>query len=86
MPNMLISSEIGSERRIILGHPQMIECMGIWRMDLIKGVPTLFAHCEKLIWKLFFKFNRGMCPWMAFPWIFFGIFLIFLDGGGEGGL
>ena len=45
----------------------------IWacRMDLIKGVPTLFTYCEKLIWKIFFKFKQGTCPWMAFAWIFF---------------
>ena len=50
-------------------------------MDLKKGVPTLFAYCEKLIWKCFFKFKQGTCPWMAFAWIFFfRIFLIFLRG------
>ena len=43
-------------------------------------VPTLFAYCETLIWKFFFKFNQGTCPWMAFAWIFFGIFLILLGG------
>ena len=49
-------------------------------MDLNKGVPTLFAYCEKLIWKMFFKFKQGTCPWMAFAWNFFGIFLIFFRG------
>ena len=49
-------------------------------MDLNKGVPTLFAYCEKLIWKFFFKFKQGTCPWMAFAWNFFGIFLIFFRG------
>ena len=29
MPNVLISSDIGSEWRTILGHPQLIECMDI---------------------------------------------------------
>ena len=38
-----------------------------------------------ILWKLIlifvFKFNQGMCPWMAFAWIFFlGIFLIFWGG------
>ena len=42
-----------------------------WRIDLNKGVPTLFAYCEKLIWKCFFKFTQGSCPWMAFAWKFF---------------
>ena len=50
-------------------------------MDLNKGVPTLFAYCEKLIWKIFFKFKQGTCPWMAFAWNFFGIFMIFFQGG-----
>ena len=50
------------------------------RMDLKKGVPTLFAYCEKLIWKFFFKFKQGTCPWMAFAWNFFRIFLIFSRG------
>ena len=49
-------------------------------MDLSKGVPTLLAYCEKLIWKFFFKFNQGTCPWMAFALIFFGIYLIFFTG------
>ena len=49
-------------------------------MDLNKGVPTLFAYCEKLIWKIFLKFNQGTCPWMAFAWIFFGIFFFFFKG------
>ena len=48
-----------------------------WRMDLNKGVPTLFAFCEKLLWKIFFIFKQGTCPWMAFAWNFFGIFMIF---------
>ena len=29
MPNVLISSESGSEWRSILGHPQLTECIGI---------------------------------------------------------
>ena len=27
-----------------------------WRMGPNEGVPTLFAYCEKIIWKLFFQF------------------------------
>ena len=50
-------------------------------MDLKKGVLTMFAYCEKLIWKFFFKVNQGTSPWMAFAWNFFLIFLIFLEGG-----
>ena len=35
--NVLISSEIGSEWRTILGHPQLIECMGICVLSLAHG-------------------------------------------------
>ena len=67
------------------GHPQLIECMGICILSLAhgsekKGVPALFAYCEKLIWKFFFKFKQGTCPWIAFAWNFFPDFSDFLRG------
>ena len=34
---MFISSEIGSQWRTILGHPQLIECMGICILSLAQG-------------------------------------------------
>ena len=37
MPNVFISSEIGSKWRIILGYPQLIECMGICILGLAHG-------------------------------------------------
>ena len=37
MPNVLISSEIGSEFQTILGHPQLIECVGICVLNLVYG-------------------------------------------------
>ena len=37
MPNVLISSEIGSQWRTILGHPQLIECMRICLLSLAHG-------------------------------------------------
>ena len=84
MPNVFISFETGSQWRIILGHPQLIEYMGLCILTLANGsehrVLTSFAYCEKLIWKIFFKFKQGTCPWMAFAWNFFGIFLLFLGG------
>ena len=49
-------------------------------MDLNKGVPTLFAYCEKLIWKIFFTFKQGTYPWMAFAWNFFRDFYDFFRG------
>ena len=50
-------------------------------MDLKKGVPTLFAYCEKLIWEKKIKFKGGTCPWMAFAWNFFLDFSDFFKGG-----
>ena len=68
--------------------PSVLQCLGICILslahDLNKGVPTLFAYCEKLIWKCFFKFSQGTCPWMAFAWIFFS--RDFSDFFFEGGL
>ena len=37
MTNVFISSEIGSHWRTILGHPQLIECMGICVLNLAQG-------------------------------------------------
>ena len=37
MPNVLISSEIGSEWRTIIGHLQLIERMGICVTSLAHG-------------------------------------------------
>ena len=34
MPNVLISSEKGSGERTLLGHPELIECMGICVLNL----------------------------------------------------
>ena len=51
-----------------------------WRRDLNKGVPTLFAYCEKLIWKFFFKFYQDRALGWPLHGFFFRIFLIFLRG------
>ena len=37
MSNVFISSEIGSQWRTILGHPQLIEYMGICVLGLARG-------------------------------------------------
>ena len=55
MPNVLISGDFGSEWQTILGHPQLIECMGICVLSLahvseLRG-SDVFAYCEKFIWK-----------------------------------
>ena len=48
-----------------------------WRMDLKKGIPTLFAYCEKLTWNFFLKFKQVTRPWMAFAWKFPGFLQFF---------
>ena len=78
---MLISGEIGSVWRTILGHPQLIECIGICILSLAHGSEQRGSDviCVKnWFGKFFFKFNQGICPWMAFAWIFFWIFLVVL--------
>ena len=78
MPYVLISGETGSEWRTILGHPQLIECMGICVLSLAHGseqrgsVVICILHKE-LSGFFSFKFSKGTCPWIAFAWIFFGI-------------
>ena len=56
MSNVRISSEIGSEWRTTLGHPQLIECMGIRVLSLVHG-PELggsdvYPHIVKTISEL----------------------------------
>ena len=83
MSNVLISSEIGSECGTILGHPQLIEYIGVCVLSLaheseLRGsdvYPHIVKNFKKLIWKFFFNFSQDTCPWVAFAWIFFGIFL-----------
>ena len=55
MPNVFISSEIGSEWRTILGHPQLIECIGICVLSLahVSELTDVYLHTvKKNIWKL----------------------------------
>ena len=93
MPNVLISSETESEWQTILGHPQLIKCMGICVLSLahgseLKGSEVHPHIVKKNFWNFFFKFSHGTCPWMAFAWNFLGIFLkqnIFQKYGGSVG-
>ena len=77
MPNVLISSKIGSEWRFILGHPQLIECMGSCVLSLahgsVIGVPT---YCEKKKKKSRI-FSLNSVSVRALGWSLLGIFLGF---------
>ena len=69
------SSKIGSEEWTILGHPQLIECMGICVLSMAHGSErrgsNVYLHVvKKIIQKFFFRINQGTCPWMTFAWIF----------------
>ena len=83
-------NETGSEWRTILGHPQLIECMGICVLSLAHGSELrgsdVICILRTIIWKFFFKFSQGSCPWIAFACIFFGIFIIFFLKGGGGSM
>ena len=41
--------------------------------------PDVYLHIvrererKKPIWKVFFKFSQGTCPWMIFAWNLFGV-------------
>ena len=63
------------------GTTPAAECMGICILSLAHGSEQRGSDviCVKN-WsgKFFFKFNQGICPWMAFAWIFFWIFLVVL--------
>ena len=50
-------------------------------MDLNKGVPTLFAYCEKLMWKIFFKFNQVCALRWPLVVIVSRFFYFFFRGG-----
>ena len=63
-----------------MGHPKLIECMGICVLSLVRGSERrgsdVYLHIVKTVnWKFFFKFSQGTCPLMAFALIFVGIFL-----------
>ena len=87
MPNVLISSETGSEWQISLEHPQPIECMSIYVLSLAHGrqlrCSDVYLHIvKKVSGHFFFKFSQGTCPWMAFACCFF--YLKFFLGGSVG--
>ena len=52
-----------------------------WGMIWTRGFRRLCAYCEEKKRKIVFKFCQGTCPWMAFAWKIFGIFLDFFKGG-----
>ena len=88
MPNMLLAVKLDHSGELFLDTPSRLSAwvsvFWAWHMDLNKGVPTLFAYCEKLIRKFFFKFSQGTCPCMHFALIFLGLFFFFWGGWGGG--
>ena len=79
MPYVLISSKFGSDWWSILGHPHLIECMGICVLSLarvseLRG-STKYLEVFLLLQSGYVPVRDGLCL------DFFGIFLIFLRGG-----
>ena len=88
MSNVVISSEMLSMERAILGDLQLIECMRIYVLSLAYGLTFLYILLEKIIfWIFLFRFNQGTCPCVAFAWYFFHNFSSsFFSGGGGWGV
>ena len=81
MPNVLISNEIGSEWRTILGHASWLStwvgyvCFGHSAWIRTNGFRRYLQTVKKIMWKFPYKFNQSTWPWMAFAWNFFVISL-----------
>ena len=85
MPNILISSEIRSDWWTILGHPQMIECMGICVLSLAHGSELIGSNVyQQIVKKWYGNFSLNSARVGALGWpllgIFFWVFLIFWWG------
>ena len=74
MLDVLISSEIGSEWRFILGHPQLIECMDIFVLSLAHGSELrdsdVYLHIVKKL-SGNFSLNSARACALGLPWEFF---------------
>ena len=69
MPNVLISSETGSDWRTILGRPQLLECTSICVLSLAHGSELRGSHVylhimekKKNSGKVFFKIQSSYVP------------------------
>ena len=89
MPNVLIGSKMGSEWRTVLGHPQLIECVGICVLSLAHGSELRGSDIICISWKKSSgNFSLISARVRAFGWpllgfFFLGIFLILLRGSVE---
>ena len=83
---MLIRSETGSKWRIILGHPQLIECMGICVLSLAHGSELrgsdVYLNIVKTLFGNFSLNSARVCvlDWPLLAFFFLGIFLILFRG------
>ena len=84
MPNVFISRKIGSQWRTILGHPQLIECMGIFILspahEFEERSSDVICVCEKLIW-IFFLPGYVSLDGLFFKKNFRDFFSDFFEGG-----
>ena len=85
MPNVFISSEIGSQWRTNLGHPQLIEYMGICILSLARGSGKKgFRRYLHIVRNWSGKFSLNSTRVRALGWSLLGIlsgFFWFFWGG-----
>ena len=88
MPNVFISSETGSQWRTILGHPQLIECMGICILSLAHKSEQRGFDVIWILWKtdqeIFLQIQPGYVPLDVLCLEFFPGFFWFFWGGSVG--
>ena len=82
---MLISSVTGPERRTVLGHPKLIECIGICDLSLAHGSEIrgsdVFLHIVKKLYGIFSLNSAKYVPLDGLSLDFLGgFFNLFLRG------
>ena len=75
MPNVFISSKIGSQWRTISGHPQPIECMDICVLSQAHGSELRDSNVYQHIVKNLFGYFSLKSAWIrALGWHLLGFF------------
>ena len=62
MPNLFVSSEIGSQWWTILGHPKLTECMGICILSLAHGSEQRVSDVNCILWKTDLEIKKKIQP------------------------
>ena len=87
MPDVLISSKLGSDWQPILEQPKLIECLGVQVLSLahrseLRGC-DVYPHIEeKMYLEIFLQIYPGYVP-LNGPWIFSEFFSFFKESLGQ---